>query len=84
MKNAGVRRVAIILSVRGSRKIDEMAPLPSVVKCLRLLRRGEVGRLILPFHEAEVCSSTRKALCAVYDDWDDVEIMARCAGNGRH
>jgi hypothetical protein len=54
IKNASVQRVAIILSVRGSRKIDEMAPLPLVVKCLRLLRRGEVGKLILPFHEAEV------------------------------
>ena len=44
MKNAGVRRVAIVLSVRGSRKIDEMALQPLVVKCLRLLRGG--GRQI--------------------------------------
>jgi hypothetical protein len=55
IKNAGVRRVAIILSVRGSRKIDEIALLPLVVKCLRLLSRGEVGRLIVPVHEAEGC-----------------------------
>jgi hypothetical protein len=73
-KNAGVRRVAIILLVTGvNRKIDEMPHLvfTSVVKCLRL-QRGEVAD--------STCSRSRRLCLSLLKEKALCASIALCSG----